>query len=52
MLIDGYGCQECEECVHDLLDTTDELLNLIEPTIVEFKVIKGHFAIICQRIFM
>ncbi|XP_064094384.1 laminin subunit alpha-like [Macrobrachium nipponense] len=37
VLIEGYGCQECEECVHALLDTTDELIRLIEPTILEFK---------------
>lgn len=39
VLVDGYGCQECDECVHDLLDTTDELAQLIRPTIDEFEVI-------------
>lgn len=38
VLIDGVGCRECDECVHALLDTTDELSRLIEPTIVEFEV--------------
>lgn len=37
VLIDGFGCRECDECVHALLDTTDELSRLIEPTIVEFE---------------
>uniref|UniRef100_A0A0P4VVW3 Laminin subunit alpha n=1 Tax=Scylla olivacea TaxID=85551 RepID=A0A0P4VVW3_SCYOL len=37
VLVEGYGCQECGECVHALLDTTDELSNLIQPTINEFK---------------
>ncbi|MPC52271.1 Laminin subunit alpha [Portunus trituberculatus] len=37
VLVEGYGCQECGECVHALLDTTDELSHLIEPTISEFK---------------
>ncbi|XP_047502805.1 laminin subunit alpha-like isoform X1 [Penaeus chinensis] len=37
VLIDGVGCRECDECVHALLDTTDELSRLIEPTIVEFE---------------
>ncbi|XP_050725715.1 laminin subunit alpha-like isoform X5 [Eriocheir sinensis] len=37
VLVEGYGCQECGDCVHALLDTTDELSQLIEPTINEFQ---------------
>ncbi|XP_054719477.1 laminin subunit alpha-like [Uloborus diversus] len=31
------GCYECDVCVHGLLDTTDELHNMIEPVMVELK---------------
>ncbi|RXG51380.1 hypothetical protein Avbf_08459 [Armadillidium vulgare] len=37
VLIDGLGCQECDDCVHALLDTTDELRNLIYPVIQEYE---------------
>ncbi|XP_069937838.1 laminin subunit alpha-like, partial [Cherax quadricarinatus] len=37
VLVDGVGCHECEECVHALLDTTDQLSWLIQPTITEFE---------------
>ncbi|XP_069164876.1 laminin subunit alpha isoform X2 [Procambarus clarkii] len=37
VLVDGVGCHECEECVHALLDTTEELSRLIQPTITEFE---------------
>lgn len=40
--MEGYGCQECGECVHALLDTTDELSQLIEPTINEFQVCQQY----------
>lgn len=36
VFIQDYGCEPCNNCVHSLLDTTDELALLIDPIIAEY----------------
>ena len=37
-LIEGYGCIECTECVHALLNDMDDLHSELRPVMEEFKV--------------
>ncbi|XP_015602424.1 laminin subunit alpha [Cephus cinctus] len=38
------GCYECDICVHDLLDVTDSLENMLEPVTLQFnKVAESYF---------
>ena len=43
VLIDGVGCKACDECTHALLNTTQELHDMIQPVIDEFQVRKLQF---------
>lgn len=38
VFIEDYGCEPCDNCVHSLMDTTDELRQLIDPIIEEYGV--------------
>lgn len=38
VFVPEYGCHGCDTCTHYLLDSTDELDNLINPVINEFDV--------------
>lgn len=38
IFIEDYGCEPCDNCVHSLLDTTDEIKQLIDPVIKEYGV--------------
>lgn len=40
VLIDTEGCFKCDSCTHGLLDATDEMENIISPTLDEFEVRK------------
>jgi laminin alpha 3/5 len=44
VFVPDYGCHQCDSCTHALLDTTDELQDLIDPIILEFdSANSGHF---------
>lgn len=38
VLKENEGCFECDSCIHDLLDVTDQLRARIDPVAVEFEV--------------
>ena len=38
VLIENFGCQECESCHHQLLDSTDAMAALLRPVKTEFDV--------------
>ena len=38
VLKEEEGCFECDSCIHDLLDVTDQLRSHIDPLAVEFEV--------------
>jgi laminin alpha 3/5 len=40
VLKEDEGCFECDSCIHDLLDVTDQLRAHIDPVAVEFEVRK------------
>lgn len=44
VFVPDYGCHQCDNCTHFLLDSTDELAHLIDPVIHEFvEVESGYF---------
>ena len=38
VLKEEEGCFECDSCIHDLLDVTDQLRSRIDPVVIEFEV--------------
>ncbi|XP_015117099.1 laminin subunit alpha [Diachasma alloeum] len=43
VLKEGDGCYQCDSCIHDLLDVTDELQSILAPVAQEFNTVAESY---------
>lgn len=43
VLKEGDGCYECDSCIHDLLDVTDQLQGILAPVVQEFSTVAESY---------